>query len=350
MTTLFVFGAGATRGASFVNPLDDPCLPPLDGDFFTQLQRVRNSKHRNLIKDVMRDVVDLFGQNFDATMETVFSTLEHTERMIEATGENRDYKKSEIRDKRKRLEQAIAVVLEESLTVSDIAGHSTHERKRCESHNAFVANVLEAGDDIISFNYDCVLEDALKSYGNEKWNPRYGYGFNLGAGGKKLTGDQHWRPDLPAGKESTVHLYKLHGSLHFQITDAKSGHKVNLKQHPYTKRAGNLNFSIIPPEWQKAYDQGAFASLWKQASAAIHRAERLVMVGYSLPPTDLHSTALFRTSLKKAGLKSIVIVNPDSEARKRIRSVIQRGMTKDTKVHSIDYLSHFTAMHTSVWK
>ena len=27
---LFVLGAGATSGASFVNPANNPCLPPLD--------------------------------------------------------------------------------------------------------------------------------------------------------------------------------------------------------------------------------------------------------------------------------------------------------------------------------
>ena len=30
---LFVLGAGATSGASFVNPANNPCLPPLDLDF-----------------------------------------------------------------------------------------------------------------------------------------------------------------------------------------------------------------------------------------------------------------------------------------------------------------------------
>ena len=310
-------------GASFVDPMKDPCLPPLDADFFTQLQRVRNSKHKTLIKDVMRDVVDLFGQNFEVTMETVFSTLEHTERMIDATGESRDFKKQDIQKKRQRLEQAIAVVLEESLTESDKDGHSTHTRKSCDFHNDFVSSILSPGDDIISFNYDCVLEDALKSKGDGKWNPRYGYCFNLGAGGKNLTGDQNWAPNVSADKESTVRLFKLHGSLHFQISGGKAGHKVNLKQHPYTKRKGNLRFSIIPPEWQKAYDQGAFALLWKQASAAIHRADRIILIGYSLPATDLHSTALFRTSIKKAALKSLTVVNPDSAARKRIRSVLQ---------------------------
>jgi hypothetical protein len=34
--TVFVFGAGATGGASFVDAASRPCVSPLDGDFFTQ--------------------------------------------------------------------------------------------------------------------------------------------------------------------------------------------------------------------------------------------------------------------------------------------------------------------------
>ncbi|NTW60315.1 MAG: hypothetical protein HGB21_12650 [Nitrospirae bacterium] len=96
---LFVFGAGATRGCSFVNPRQFPCSPPLDRDFFTQLQRVTNPKHSELVNNVMKDVVDLFGPNFDATMENVFTTLEHTIRMLKTTGEYRDFKASELSKK-----------------------------------------------------------------------------------------------------------------------------------------------------------------------------------------------------------------------------------------------------------
>jgi hypothetical protein len=75
---LFVLGAGATRGASFVDPVKNPCLPPLDADFYAQLQRIRNPKHEETIKSVIEDTVELFGINFQVTMETVFTTLEHT--------------------------------------------------------------------------------------------------------------------------------------------------------------------------------------------------------------------------------------------------------------------------------
>ena len=100
---VIVLGAGATRGCSIADPSKSPCLPPLDGDFFTQLQRVRNKKHQKLIQEVLEDVVGLFGYNFDATMETVFTTLEHTIRLLEATGRPfRNFDLGELRKKRER--------------------------------------------------------------------------------------------------------------------------------------------------------------------------------------------------------------------------------------------------------
>jgi hypothetical protein len=105
---LFVLGAGATRGSSFVDPTEDPCLPPLDGDFFTQLQRVRNPKHRQLITSVMAHIVDLFGPNFETTMEQVFTTLEHSIRMLAVTSKKETQVGSKLKDVRDRLVQAIA--------------------------------------------------------------------------------------------------------------------------------------------------------------------------------------------------------------------------------------------------
>lgn len=346
---LFVFGAGATRGCSFVDPKKDPCLPPLDVDFFTQLQRVRNKKHYPLIKQVMRDVVDLFGSNFDVTMETVFTTLEHTLRMLDTTGESRDFNKKDLRMKKSRLGQAIAVVLEDSLAEKDEEGHSRLTPLECEHHQRFVSDILRPGDDIVSFNYDCSLDYALKGNGDGKWNARYGYGFKLGAKGSLLTGDAFWNPSVIAEKDTTVHYYKLHGALHFVINE-KTG-KVRLKNRPYTRQSGNMKFTIIPPEWHKAYDKGVFAVLWNKAAEAVHCAEHIVVIGYSMPLMDLHSSTLFRTSVNsKQKLKSLVVVNPDRSARRRIRTILQRGLNPDTKVISFDCISHFVAADRRIWE
>jgi hypothetical protein len=129
---LFVLGAGATRGASFVDPAQNPCLPPLDLDFYAQLQRIANVKHQKTVEDVIKDTVDLFGVNFQVIMEAVFTTLEHTARMIETTGENRDFKRSDLHAKKDRLMQAIAATLEESLCAGGqrVGTECEHHRKR----------------------------------------------------------------------------------------------------------------------------------------------------------------------------------------------------------------------------
>jgi hypothetical protein len=343
---LFVLGAGATRGASFVDESEYPCIPPLDRDFFTQLQRVQHKKHTQLIRKVMHDVVDLFGQNFDVTMETVFTTLENTIKMLDVTGENRDFRKKNLVAIRDRLIQAVAVVLEDSLTEQ-----ATRAMRSCNFHEKLVAELMQAGDEIISFNYDCLIDDALRQHGSDKWNPRYGYGFDLGSRGSNLTGDSYWAAKALLPTTKTIKLHKLHGSLHFLISEKKSGdYSVALKKRPYTRQNGNLKFTIIPPEWHKGYDKGAFAKLWGNAAAAIHRAQHVIFIGYSLPTSDLHATALFRTSVKRKSLKSLVVVNPDRDSRKRCRMVFQRGLSPDTRVLSFDRLEHFVAAPRATWE
>jgi hypothetical protein len=321
----------------------------LDADFFTLLQKVENAKHRKLITEVITDVVTLFGNNFKVSLETMFATLEHTIRMLKTTGDNRQFQRSRLVAMRDRLLQAIAVVLEESLCEPGSGGGSSRQPEECEHHARLVSESLDPEDDIISFNYDCTIDFALKKHGMAKWNARYGYGFDLGSRGHNLSGDKYWTPNPSATKETTAHLYKLHGSLHFQIGETNKS-KVILKQRPYTRQHGNLKFSIIPPESNKAYDKGVFAGLWKRAASAIKRSEHIVLIGYSLPATDLHSTALFRTAVATAGLKSLTIVNPDAETRKRTRSVLQRGLTGSSRVLSFGAMEEFLASNQRVWR
>ncbi len=340
---VFIFGAGATRGASFVDPKENPCLPPLNEDFFVQLQRIKNKKHQELIVQVLEDMVELFGPNFKITMENAFTILEHMMRMLETTGETRDFKKREIRQQRERLVQSIAAVFEEALTEEG----TSRKPRECKYHTKFVADILKPRDSIISFNYDCLLDYTLKEHGTNKWNPRYGYGLLRGRGRKELQGEQNWEPDPPAEKDATVYLYKLHGSLHFWMQETKK--TIVLKQRPYTKQKGNLRFTIIPPEWHKDYDKGPFKRLWRLAGKALHKTNALVFIGYSLPETDLHATTLFRMSVKKESLKSLVVVNPDKDTRYRIANVVKRGIGRTTRILTFDTLEEFVAVDRALW-
>jgi SIR2-like domain len=339
---LFVLGAGATRGAEFVNPVENPCLPPLDVDFYAQLQRIANPKHQDTVRDVIKDTVELFGNNFQVSMEMVFTTLEHTARMVDTTGENKEFNRNALEKKRQSLKQAIAATLEESMCGGQRVG------KKCKYHQVLV-KTMKAEDSIITFNYDCLIDETLRECGSGIWNPRYGYGLNLGKGRRNLVGHENWQPKEPATKDKTVSLYKLHGSLHFWVQGKEGEEKVSLKNRPYTKQNRNQRFTIIPPESDKRYDRGVFKRIWQQAARTLHGARHLVIIGYSFPVTDSHSNALFRISVGRDKLESLVLVNPDREARRRAREVLKRGLSSKTKVIVFDKLSEFASASRELW-
>jgi hypothetical protein len=347
-TTVFVFGAGATRGASFVNPTSGSCLPPLDRDFFTQLQRVRHSKHRSLVASVISDIVGLFGTNFDVTLETAFSTIEQITRMVAATRETRSFKVQNLQQMRRRLLLSLAAVFEEALMESGPG--KKRIMKTCEHMRRFVVEVLREKDIILTFNYDCLIDYHLKKFGDGKWNARYGYGFRLGAGGGNLAGHDNWQPKKPADKEKTVRLLKLHGSLHFKVeTPEDETYSVYLKARPYTYQGRGMRFTIIPPEYFKRFEKGLFRDIWYRAFRAVASAKNLVFVGYSLPATDAHATALFRAGVGKQQLEALVVANPDREVRQRIRATVQRGLSDRTRVLSMESFEEFVRVPREVW-
>jgi hypothetical protein len=110
-----------------------------------------------------------------------------------------------------------------------------------------------------------------------------------------------------------------------------------------------MQFTIIPPEYVKRFETGVFRDLWNHAFKAIAGTDNLVFIGYSLPQTDAHATALFRTGVKEKGLKALVVANPDREVRRRVRSVVQRGLTESTRVLSVESLEEFVYVPREVW-
>jgi hypothetical protein len=143
---------------------------------------------------------------------------------------------------------------------------------------------------------------------------------------------------------------KLHGSLHFVVERAEQErYHVTFKKRPYTYQGRGMQFTLIPPEYVKRFETGVFRDLWNHAFRAIARADNLVFIGYSLPVTDAHATALFRTGVRENGLKALVVANPDREVRRRVRSVVQRGLTEGTRVLSVESLEEFVDVPREVW-
>ena len=215
---------------------------------------------------------------------------------------------------------------------------------------------LKHRDTIISFNYDCVIDYALKDYGAGKWNAAVGYGVPVNTRGKKpakpwiVRGTENWDSPKPSKPESSVQLLKLHGSLHFNVIEGGGKNKptLNILPNPYSfSNAQSGKFSIIPPESVKDYGRGVFGKIWARAAQSVSKAQTIVLIGYSLPPSDLHSTALFRMCANK--VTNLVVVNRDQSVRKRTRSIFQRALDADSRIHSFDTFEEFVKVPRSVW-
>lgn len=338
---LIVLGAGATRGADF-GEATGSCLPPLNRDFLTQLQRTTEEKYQSLIREVIADIVELFGPNFDLTLEDYFTQLEFLDNALnlgpQSTGK---LSSAELRKKRGRLLHAVSAVLETS-TDAAIRGGGPG----CSHHSKLVED-LRAKDTLISFNYDCVLDHALRQHGDEKWSASYGYTFPRP---ERIEGAGRWDPPTPArSSKDTIFLLKLHGSLNWQLPDDPKvpdlDHKqpIVLKERLHGQR-GVPYFTIIPPVWNKAGSKHpTFKVLWTNAERAIRTADEIAVVGFSFAPTDLPVESLFRVALARrtTKLRTLVIANRSKPDRARTREVFARSLEGGTVVRQYDDFGSF---------
>ncbi len=326
--TVVVLGAGASRGAEFVEKAQPLCEPPLNADFFTQLQRITTPRHQKTITAVLADVLTLHGPDFDLTLEQYFTQIEAMLTIVrDSRGGTGKYTLAELQLMRSRLLEALSAVLEESADVAKqrSPGHATP----CGYH-AELVEALKPKDTVISFNYDCVVDHALRTSATSKWSARYGYGFPNPA---RVEGHALWDADDPPTQQSkTINLLKLHGSINWYPFPPNDTDAIRLRQKPY-KQAGQKLYEIIPPEYVKSVGtRPIFPALWAHAALALRRAKVIVFVGFSFTPTDLHVEALFRLSLsEKKDLRNLVIVNPAAEHRKRIRSIVAPALRDGTR-------------------
>lgn len=98
---------------------------------------------------------------------------------------------------------------------------------------------------------------------------------------------------------------------------------------------------IIPPVKEKKYDffGSLFSQLWNKAEESIRNADKIIIIGYSFPKTDIRTDKLFKDAfLKRDTMPEIVIINPYPENIIE-RFIFDYGITSDKiKVYK-DYFS-----------
>lgn len=312
---MVILGAGASRGSSLVQDGVNP-LPPLDLDFFQQISRLPDSEAAEKLLAFVRAE---YGHELRLSMEQFFSEAEYTNRFHTELNVDRGARLKKFQDALENFHTAVADLLRSS-TIGD-----------CQWHQRIIDR-LGAGDSIISFNYDCIIDRALKTNGGNRWDPeRGGYGF-------EILGDINAWKTATRGQppKSSIQLLKMHGSINWIFGDQQVELVSDLKAVRSTKG------SIIPPTWFKNLTEEPYASIWKKARLTVRSARILIVVGYSVPQTDLFSQSLLKVEAgsknRKEKLDALVLVNPDRVARCKFADLVSSGLEPATRILEYDTL------------
>jgi len=322
LRTLVILGAGATRGAEFVTKNPDELKPPVDTDFFKQLrigaeECASLQEARKALYDSL-DSADLAEPEDDTSMEDYFVRAEFVRTLrIEMAATHQLHK-----DLRNRYAQPVRHL---RTAVGNLIAHTTAEN--C-SHHQRLAELLKVKDVVASFNYDTVIDRALRHRSADAGH-QPDYGFVPGC--PIPTRDTYTDFFCDPQNGHSVFLLKLHGSLDWRRApshDAQSGETV-AQRDPGLGDDDFASAFIVPPLWSKPIaDSPVLTHIWTIARVAMRQCEVLILIGYSLPKTDQLARTLFEvdSNLESSEtLKKLVVVNPDDDAYEQAVEILARS-------------------------
>jgi NAD-dependent SIR2 family protein deacetylase len=194
----------------------------------------------------------------------------------------------------------------------------------CQEHLK-LADSLEQGDTVISFNYDLLMDNALRQSG-KLTDSGYFLPFN------KVYSEQSW--ESPESKWSQVTMLKLHGSLNwlhcsycnsYLLTRSEkmgAWNAIKPKTCPTCNQSNiYLERVIVPPLLAKDYSIHPLKYLWNRAITQVAVSREIVIIGYSFPSTDFGTEAILRLGLSGTLQKRVhfTIVNPDETVYSRFK-------------------------------
>lgn len=162
-------------------------------------------------------------------------------------------------------------------------------------------------DSVITFNYDLVLDDALRRIG---FTPEY-----------HLPKDLFSMPDSAANRRP-VCVLKLHGSTNWAVC-TKCHRSIFVLDEKVTRDPSSLRDRgcskchrrgyqplLIPPSWDKREYREITQTVWNKAVHELATATRICIIGYSMPETDAFFRYLLALALaENHGLFRLTVVD-----------------------------------------
>lgn len=269
---VFVLGAGVSCGAGF--PLSSKLYPSLK-DFLIEKSRDDLDKNEILEKWEALERKGIFVKVSD--IETNLTRL--------------DIQINKEKD-----------LIDFRTAVGDILTEYFNEKHKSISSvdylSQFADRWIQAGDVILTFNYDCLIERVLHKWG--LWSIEDGYGFQV-----NLTNGGHAKVNM--GNTKCV-ILKLHGSVGWVSSVIDSGFFIQDEAlascgYPGMHDAGYRHFggsrTMILPSYIKMMTTYPLPLIWRQAAESLQKAKKVFFFGYSFPKADSAAWMLFLSNISK---------------------------------------------------
>lgn len=347
---VYLFGAGINRGMRWEKY---GCSPPLAKDFFQQLFKHElfnrefflndNSELFEYIKKFWKISPDDL-KKYDFDIEEFF-TLIQLQKSAEEKYHNNERKK--------------LIKIQNQFTKSFFKFIQGFSSRFNDSFRRFGEQLYREKPTVLTFNYDTFIEQTIKNasgfcdrfqrfphvgpvedveirHHRSNWLPSLAYGVEF----DEVELDRAGCPRIVEGgrfysfKENNLYaskILKLHGSINwFRYT----GVKVNPYIENFKSKKGRVLCSslygshdvlsssidgeivesilIMPTLYKDIENEPILSEIWSSAKSALSSCEKLIIGGYSFPPTDFYTKKLFLEAFENSTPKEIIIINPDT--------------------------------------
>ncbi len=297
--TVFILGAGVSAGAG----------APLMNDFLDKAEHL-------MLEGVLGEDDPIFRLAFKAiaqlqsvhakstldleNIESIYVAFEMAQLLNKLPNMEEDVEKLDHAIKR-----VIVRTLQESVPFQILNDTEIKSWHVMSNFVKFIDLMMQRSENIslLTFNYDCIADIAFAQQGVEI---------------------KYCLDDSP---QTGVPFLKLHGSLHWEAEDEKITCPIDFNSlnivgtsRPIEARLIRNNDyhlyykintpCIVPPTLSKLQHHNELQSVWRTASSRLSTADNIVILGYSLPPSDLFFRYFFAlASLGHHRVKNFFVVD-----------------------------------------
>jgi len=363
---VYLFGAGINRGLKD----HDGVVPPLANDLFVQAMKCRRLGDEHYLQKIAPvfeyiqkywklDRTDLSSNHFD--LEACYTLLELQLNEAKSQGSHEDIIK--LQD----------IILKLTILFAETLQEFEHSIHNSNAFRALGQIIYSENADVLTFNYDTLIESTIESashvsgnvppeyrggphesgeiseeeiqYSRYNWNRPLGYGVKFDevmlhrAGVSTYVEGERFYNAHSEGLYSNV-ILKLHGSINWFVYSgvrkyafanedvvSHKGKTLLSRGHwwfnePAEKDGEIIEPLIITPTLYKNYaENDLISSVWQQAKKSLDGCNRLVVGGYSFPPTDFAVRKLFLEAFEAHSPDEIIVINPDTSVVKTIKEL-----------------------------